>query len=135
MIVFVLDSNIISYFLKGHKQIAGSIAKELKAGNKVLVAPMAYYEVKRGLMAVKSEKRLKEFLDFCEEFGVGQFDNCVLDVAAEIYVEQKNQGRPLEDADILIAAFCKCHGFALVTHNIKHFEHIADLQVFDWVIE
>ena len=135
MSVYVLDTNIISFYLKGNDRVVNNLTRALINGDSVLVAPIAYYEIKRGLLAVDSQKRLKAFEDFCEIFGIGQLDNKVLDVAATIYAEQKRMGRRMEDADILIAAFCKCRAFALVTNNTKHFAYISDLMLFDWTIE
>jgi predicted nucleic acid-binding protein len=132
MSVFVLDMNIISFYLKGHEIIADNITNALINGNSILIAPIAYYEIKRGLMAVNSQKRLKEFEDFCNLFGVGQLDNKILDISAEIYTEQRKMGYVMEDADIFIAAFCKGSNFTLVTNNTKHFEHILGLTLLDW---
>jgi predicted nucleic acid-binding protein len=93
--IHVLDSNIISYYLKGQPQVINHLVSTLEAGNDVLVAPIAYYEVKRGLMAIGAHNRLIEFLDFCTEFGVGQFSNDVLDIATEIYVNLRKKGRQI----------------------------------------
>lgn len=133
MTTFVLDTNIISYYLKGHETVIANITSALVDGCNILVAPIAYYEVKRGLMAINSHRRLKEFNDFCALLGVGQFNNNILDIAAEIYVEQRKMGRTIDDADIFIAAFCKSQkDTTLVTHNVKHFEHIFGLTILDW---
>ena len=105
MRVYVLDTNIISFYLKGNEVVADNIVRALANGDSILVAPIAYYEIKRGLIAVGAKKRLKEFDNFCELVGVGQLDNSVLDVAANIYAEQRQLGRMMEDADIFIAAF------------------------------
>jgi len=132
MSVYVLDTNIISFYLKGNETVANNLVRALKNGDSILIAPIAYYEIKRGLLAVNSQKRLKAFESFCKLFSVGQLDNNVLDVAANIYAEQKRIGRMMEDADILIAAFCKCWNFSLITNNIKHFSHVSGLTLFDW---
>ena len=52
--------------------------------------------------------------------------------AAGIYAELKKMQRRVDDADILIAAFCKCWKFSLVTNNTKHFAHIQGLTIVDW---
>jgi predicted nucleic acid-binding protein len=132
MSVYVLDSNIVSFYLKEHKQVISRLEEAILAGDEVLIAPIAYYEVRRGLLRVGAENRMKKFVKLCQMFAVGQLDNSILDVAADIYVKQCAQGRPMEDADILIAAFCKRHGFALVTNNTKHFDPIPDLPLLDW---
>jgi predicted nucleic acid-binding protein len=105
----------------------------LLAGHDVLISPIAYYEVKRGLLAIKAEKRLIEFADLCKTLGVGQLDNSVLDFAVNIYCELKGKKQTIEDADILTAAFCISHNFTLVTHNARHFEGISGLRYCDWV--
>jgi predicted nucleic acid-binding protein len=131
--VFVLDSNIVSFYIRQNQQIIRQVQDELVSGNEVLIAPIAYYEVKRGLMAVRSQKRLQEFYALCMVLGVGQMDNALLDTAVEIYLELKSQKKTVEDADIFTAAFCRNHNFILVTHNTRHFEAISGLMFCDWV--
>ena len=132
MSVFVLDSNILSFYLRQDPQIIQKVQDALLVGNEVLIGPIAYYEVKRGLLAVKAEKRLIEFSALCQTLGVGQMDNSILDAAADIYCELREKKQTIEDADIFSAAFCRCHGFTLVTHNVKHFDAISGLCYCDW---
>jgi predicted nucleic acid-binding protein len=84
-------------------------------------------------LSIKAEKRLKEFSALCKILGVGQLDNSLLDWAADIYRQLKENMKTVEDADILTAVFCKNHDFFLVTHNVKHFEIISGLRCCDWV--
>jgi len=133
--VFVLDSNILSFYLRQDQQLIQKVQNTLLSGDEVMIGPIAYYEVKRGLLAIKAEKRLREFTALCRILGVGQLDNSLLDFASDIYCELKDKKRTVEDADILLAAFCKCHNFILVTHNTKHFEAVSGLRYCDWKIE
>jgi len=103
--VFVLDSNIVSFYLRQNEQIIKNVQSALLDNHEVLISPIAYYEVKRGLMAIKAEKRLKEFAALCRILGVRQLDNTLLDYAAEIYAELRGNKQTIEDADILTAAF------------------------------
>jgi predicted nucleic acid-binding protein len=100
--------------------------------NEVLIGPIAYYEVKRGLISINAPVRLRQFYALCSVLGVGQLDNTVLDTAAEIYRDLRAQNSLIEDADVLTAAFCKNHGFTLVTNNTDHFMNIAGLLFTDW---
>jgi tRNA(fMet)-specific endonuclease VapC len=131
--IFILDSNIVSFYLRQNQQIIQKVHDEIAADNTIQLSPIAYYEVRRGLMAIQAARRFKEFTVLCDVLGVGQLDNTLLDVAAGIYVELKNQKQTIEDADILTAAFCKAHGFTLVTHNTRHFERISGLHYCDWI--
>ena len=133
MSVFVLDSNILSFYLRQNQQIIHKVHNTLLEGNEILISPIAYYEVKRGLLAIKADRRLKEFAALCNVLGIGQLDNALLDYAVEIYNELRNKKQTIEDADILTAAFCKSHGFTLVTNNTRHFEEISGLKYCDWI--
>ena len=127
MSVYILDSNIVSFYMRQEQQIIRKVNDTLLAGHQVLVSPIAYYEVKRGLQAINAEKRLREFTALCKVLGVGKLDNSILDFASDIYCELRLKKQTIEDADILTAAFCISHDFTLVTHNTKHFENISDL--------
>ena len=59
-------------------------------------------------------------------------DEKVWDMASVLYVQTRKVGRPVGDADILIAAFCQVNGGTLVTNNLRHFEHIEGLKVVNW---
>ena len=132
MSVFVLDSNILSFYLRQNQQIIQKVQDTLLSGDEVMISPIAYYEVKRGLLAIKAVKRIKEFASLCKTLGVGQLDNSILDLAADIYCELRDRKQTIEDADILTAAFCQRHGFTLITNNVKHFQTIPGLRLSDW---
>ena len=133
--VYALDSNIISYFLKKTGGIDRAIQTSVAHGHSITIIPIAYYEVKRGLIANNALKHIKIFENLCTHFGVGNFNKSVLSVAAEIYVALRAKGKLIEDADILVAAYCVANNFTLVTHNSKHFCNIDGLNIVDWVEE
>jgi tRNA(fMet)-specific endonuclease VapC len=53
--------------------------------------------------------------------------------SAELYVRCRKSGQTMEESDLLQAGFCLQHGCVLVTHNTKHFSHLTDLAIEDWV--
>jgi predicted nucleic acid-binding protein len=114
--IFALDSNIVSFYIRQNSQVIKKVQDELALGNEVLITPIAYYEVKRGLLAINAQNRLNRFYALCGLLGVGRLDNTILDIAAEIYVELRRMG----------------HDFTLVTNNTNHFEVISDLHFCDW---
>jgi predicted nucleic acid-binding protein len=59
----------------------------------------------------------------------------VWEKAIELYVHQRNNGRSVDDIDLLIAAFCIINGCTLVTNNIKHFTDFDTLETENWVGE
>ena len=132
MSVFILDSNMVSFYLRQNPKVIQKVHASILANDEVLISPIAYYEVKRGLLAINAEKRLNEFSVLCDTLGVGQLDNSILDLCSLIYCETRAKKWNLDDADILTAAYCKINNYTLVSNNIKHFEIISGLHYCDW---
>jgi predicted nucleic acid-binding protein len=123
---------MISFVMKDNPVVKQKLNKAEQNGNDIVIPPVAYYEVKRGLMAINATKRMSVFAEMCEKYPVGQMDNSILEEAASIYAELKPKGINIDDNDIYIAAYCKVHGLTLVTNNTRHFENIAALALADW---
>jgi hypothetical protein len=47
---FGLDSNIVSFYVKGNGIVRRNLDLNIEAKTKVLVPPFVFYEVKRGLV-------------------------------------------------------------------------------------
>ena len=133
MSIFALDTNIISYLLRYDPNVSARLQYENDRDNMIIIPPLVYYEIKRGLLIDNSTKRLRSFEHFCEDLNIGEMTLEAYDEAARLYAKQRRIGRPIGDADILIAAFCIVNGYTLVTHNSKHFEGLEGLEIEDWV--
>jgi predicted nucleic acid-binding protein len=51
-----------------------------------------------------------------------------------IYIRLRKSGIIIDDADILIAAYCIQNNYTLVSNNMKHFEGMENLQVENWIV-
>jgi predicted nucleic acid-binding protein len=132
MINYALDTNIVSYYLRNNQRIIDTIADSIKNGNEIIIPPIVYYEIKRGLVYSNAAAKLKAFKELCTN-DIGIIDTEILDIAITVYADLQKKGKLIEDADILIAAYCVKHNLTLVTNNIKHFEDIKDLQTVNWI--
>ncbi|MCL1813679.1 MAG: PIN domain-containing protein [Treponema sp.] len=132
MSVYALDSNIISFYLRGNTAVIENIEKAIGEDHTVVISPIAYYEVKRGLLLINATKQLQKFADLCNLFPVGELGDCLLESAIDIYVQERKEKRNIEDADVFIAAFCLYNNHILVTDNAKHFENIKGLHTVNW---
>lgn len=129
---YALDTNIISFLLRGNRQIQERVYQEANGGKSVIIPPVVYYEIKRGLINYQAPAKLAAFESLCTLLGIDVMEVETLDEAAKIYATLKKVGRLIEDSDILIAASCLAHGYILVTDNIRHFEYIENLQFVNW---
>ena len=131
---YTLDTNILSYILKGNQKIYKKMKDEIEKGNDFYINPISYYEIKRGLLAINSKNKLEKFNKYCDDlFTYVDLSKEVLNRAVEIYVDLRISGKLIEDADIFIGAVCLENDLILITNNEKHFKRINGLSVVNWV--
>ena len=128
---YTLDTNIITYYLKGNEKIMDQVDKEAKNDN-IIIPPFAYFEVKKWLLAVNSKNKLLAFEKLFEKYGIDTIDKRTLDIALPIYIKLRKNGITVDDGDLIIAAYCIQNNYTLVSNNLKHYERIDDLQVVNW---
>jgi len=130
--IYALDSNIISYLLKDNPAVYTQLFKAIDAGCRCIIPSIAYYEIKRGLLAVNATTKMVGFDKLCRDFGVGSMDIHVWNEAARLYAIHSKSGELLEDADFFMAAFCIVNGYTLITNNTGHFKRINELKYVNW---
>ncbi|MBS9391295.1 MAG: type II toxin-antitoxin system VapC family toxin [Dolichospermum sp. LBC05a] len=64
---YLLDTNIVSFAIKNNLIIKERL-EELRSQEELIsISCITYFEVKRGLFAVKASKQLERFDDFCRD--------------------------------------------------------------------
>ena len=128
---YALDTNIITYYLKGNEKILDKVDQEAESDN-IIIPPFAYFEVKKWLMAVNSKTKLQAFEKLFEKCGIDVIEKETLDLSLSIYIKLRKNGITVDDGDLLIAAYCMQNNYILVSNNQKHFEKIENIQVVNW---
>jgi tRNA(fMet)-specific endonuclease VapC len=129
---YLLDTNIIIFWIKGRFNIADKIT-EVGAVNcyvsEVTVAELRY-GVECSLPDVIEEKR-KRIERFLENLQIVPFA-----VAIEIYAKEKARlrvaGEMIPDFDLLIGATAVSQGMKMVTNNSKHLSRVEGVEMEDW---
>ncbi len=129
---YFLDANIVSYLLKGNKEIFSKLT-DLASNDHIISIPnIVYYEIKRGLLSSGSTNKLNRFVSFAKALGIVELKTSTLDIAAQIYSDLKNAGTLIEDDDIFIGASALENNAILVTNNERHLGRIKDLKYEVW---
>ena len=131
MTQYVLDTNIVSYCLKGLFDLEGKIYSVLDSGDGIILSPITLYEIMRGLYAVRANRRISLFTALTKHFDEKDIVRDDWIEAAKLYAENLNT--PMSESDLLQAAFCIRNEYTLVTHNTRHFQHLKNLSLEDWV--
>ncbi|MFO5437376.1 MAG: type II toxin-antitoxin system VapC family toxin [Dolichospermum sp.] len=132
---YLLDTNIVSLALRNNFKVTAEIA-QLKSQRQILsISCVTYFEVKRGLFAVKATKQLERFDDFCKDFKIIFLDDlAILEKASEIHANLRLRGLPIQTEDILIAATAIVKGFILVSHD-SDLLRVEELTLENWLEE
>lgn len=130
--LYLLDTNIVSYLMEGNATVAQHLTSCLANGNIIEIPDIVYYEVQRGLL-YNNSKRLQElFNSVCEYYGVLHATNVDLYIAAQQYANLKHFGKLIEDDDILIGSLAIANNAILVTNNTKHLSRLQGIQLENW---
>ena len=130
--LYLLDTNIVSYLMEGNKKVAQNLTNCLANGNTIKIPDIVYYEVQRGLL-YNNSKQLQELFDLvCNYYGVLHTSNSDLYIAAQQYSSLKHSGKLIEDDDILIGALAIGNNAVLVTNNTQHLSRLQDIVIENW---
>jgi len=129
--VFALDTNSVSYFLKGR----GRVGERLLAlpPRSVGLPAIVLYELDYGASRSQAPRGLRGGLEvLISAVRILPFGAAEARAAARIRLDLEKAGKPIGPMDLLIAATALERGAVLVTHNTKVFGRIRGLRLEDW---
>ena len=131
MATFLLDSDILIYFLKGRGDV---VAKVLAYPPEDLVTSrINFTELLYGAYnSAKVEKNLKVITSFLESFDILEFDARSAAIFAKEKARLKKNGTILADMDLMIASIAIANDLILVSNNTKYFRRIKSLKLENW---
>ena len=132
--LYLLDSNVCIVYLKGRSEVLqrrfDAIDSHLLAVCSVVKAEL-FYGAKRSNNPAKALAQQRLFLD---QFVSFPFDDSCTDIYGSIRAALTRKGTPIGTNDLLIAAIALTNQLTLVTHNIREFSRVPELQIEDWEV-
>lgn len=128
----LIDTDIVSYFLKGNEKVFLKFQEYLKHFDNINLSIITYYEIVSGLTFKNATKQLEIFENFCSTSTVINMTKNSVEKSAEIYSKQRIKGEAIDDIDILIAGIALSNNLILVTNNKRHFGKINELIIENW---
>ncbi len=125
--MILLDSSIlIELFRKKDKK--KTLFHNLSQSHKNLcISTITFYEI-----GIGNRKSHLEYWDLlCENLTIIPFDKTCSETAITIYLDLLKTNKLIDLADILIGATALTHNIPLATLNLKHFERIKDLEIYN----
>jgi tRNA(fMet)-specific endonuclease VapC len=130
---YLLDTNIVSYFIKGSNPSLHSRMKQVLQDQDAMISVVTRAELRysQALMSAKDIRR--EQIDLLlDQIAALPWTDSAADVYGPLKARLRQQGTPIGELDAQIAAQALAQGLILVTHNISHFEKVVGLEIEDW---
>ncbi|NEO87816.1 MAG: type II toxin-antitoxin system VapC family toxin [Spirulina sp. SIO3F2] len=119
--MFVCDTNIVSELTRPEPN--RGVVNWVDSKPFLYVSAVTVEEMTFGLTINPKVRALEWFkAQFKEKFKVLPIDEEIAEMAGVLRGKFRKQGRPREQADMLIAATAKIYGLTLVTRNVRDFE-------------
>jgi tRNA(fMet)-specific endonuclease VapC len=130
MAIFMLDTDTVSFALRGVGAVAARLAKHKRSElrlSAITVAELRFGADKR--RARKIHQAIDAFLSGVEVLA---FDNSAAERFGTIAAALANSGEPIGQMDTLIAGHALAVNATLVTNNLRHFSKVNGLKIENW---
>ncbi len=130
---YILDTNIIVYWLNGNKLIEKKIIELglTQLGIPFIVACELYYGAYHSAYKEKNLAVLKKLFQDIPILIHGLEE---AEIFGKLKAQFRQKGHPIDDADLIIASCAITRNQTIVTHNLKHFQRIPQLSIEDWFV-
>jgi predicted nucleic acid-binding protein len=134
MNTYLLDTNTVSYFLRGMYADLTARMQTALNNRQAAISSITRAEIRFGQQRMTSADKRRAWIDLLlQELPVLPWGEQAADCYGTLKQQLLSAGRPIGELDTLIAAQALSQGQILVTHNLRHFQGIAGLQLEDWV--
>ena len=124
----LLDTNIISAWLKGEKNIADNIEKTGAVYIPIIVLGELYYGASYSTQVQKNTSIIRKI---ASRYRLLLIDEETTREYGKIKSELRKKGSPIPENDIWIAAIATRYRLTLVTRD-KHFSNVIGLKIEKW---
>jgi len=131
MTLFMLDTDMVSFALRGHGNVAAALARRLPS--EVCVSAMTLAELRFGAERRRSKKIHSAIKAFVSAVRVLPFDAVAAESFGAVAAALADGGVPIGQMDTLIASHALAVDATLVTNNQKHFAKVPGLRLENWV--
>ncbi len=125
---FLLDTNIITAWIKGEKNIADKVEKANAVYIPIIVLGELYYGAS---YSTHFQKNIGVIKKLTNRYKLLLLDEPASIEYGKIKSSLRKKGSPIPENDIWIAAIALCHNLTLVTRD-GHFNEVAGLKLIAW---
>ncbi len=134
--MYLLDTSVLSELIKKHPNERFVYRLRREPSDTLFTASICVMELRYGAFLrpdaeVFWRRVRQEILSRIQVLGLGEPEALV---AGDVLAHLKRTGRPIGLEDVLIGAIARTYDYTVVTHNVKHFQHLPQVKVEDWLV-
>lgn len=134
MIKFLLDTNILGYFVRNDSPALQKRMLLALKRQEVAISAVTRAEVRFGLaLLAANDKRRRSVNLLLQELPALPWTLEAADCYGQIAAQLQQAGKAIGAMDTQIAAHALVLGLPLVTHNTRHFKRVPGLKIDDWM--
>ncbi len=128
---YILDTDILIYFLKG---VPNVVKKIQQAENKAIhTTIVTHSELLFGAYnSAHVDFNLKKISMFLNAISILPYDENASKKFGQLKANLKIKGKLIADMDLMIASICLAQKATLVTNNSRHFDRVPNLKFTSW---
>ena len=126
----ILDTDTISYFLRGDEKVRKQF---IKYRHELASTTINYAELIYGLKRKDNKNLLPKVERIFDNLTLFTFDKKASRVFSVLKALLSQNGTIVADMDLMIASIAIANDAVLISNNLKHFGKIEGLRVESWV--
>jgi tRNA(fMet)-specific endonuclease VapC len=131
----LLDTDILSYYLKKHPQVVARFDDYVETHGYVFISRITVVEILGGLRARNATRQIEFFKRLLADHKILDTTELSAEISADIFAELYKKGRHSGNYDILIAGIAMANDLTLVTNNTKDYNQITGLSLDNWTLK
>jgi tRNA(fMet)-specific endonuclease VapC len=130
--MILIDTDICVEILRGNMEVIDRLSS---SNETVAISFMTIGELYFGaLKSARPEHNQGRVDELIQVLNVIESDHLIMMKFGQLKADLSKIGRPLPDADVLIAAVALMHCTKLITGNTVHFARINELSIENWLV-
>ena len=130
--MYLLDTNICIALMKGNRL---AVSRFNQVFPRCQISTIVVAELYKGIyLSQQRDTNLAGLATLTQLLKIIPFTIEAAEEFGKIQSELRQLGKPTGEIDALIASVARSSSCILVTHNIKDFENIPNLQLDDWLL-
>ncbi len=137
--IYVLDTNVLSEVMKPAPSAAVASWMRWRPPRALFTAAICHAEILAGIAILPQGRRRAELEAVAAAIFTHDFDGRILPFDGEavafyasLFADRRQIGRPIQTADLIVAATARAHDAAVVTRDVGGFEGCGLTLVNPW---